>query len=59
MVNWACRLTDADLEQFHYRLSDPAKEVPLMTWEDTIKATDAIMNYYEKQIYGQALKDIN
>lgn len=59
MVNWACRLTDTDLERFHYRLSDPAKEVPLMTFESANKATDAIMNFYEKQIYGEARKEIN
>ena len=59
MVNWACQLTDADLERYHYRLSDPDKEVPLMTFASADKGTDAIMNFYEKQIYGEALKDIN
>ena len=31
MVDWACQLTDEDLEGYRYRLSDPTKEVPLMT----------------------------
>ena len=41
-------MTDADLEKYHYRLSDPAKEVPLMDFASAGKATKAIMNYYEK-----------
>lgn len=46
MVNWACQLTDIDLENFRYRLSDPAKEVRLLTDDSLNKATKAIMNYY-------------
>ena len=59
MVDWACQLTDSDLENYSYRLSDPEKEVPLMTFASSTKATKAIMNYYEKKFYNAAAEDIN
>ena len=51
-------MTDTDLENYHYRLSDPEKEVPLMTFASSTKATKAIMNYYEKKMYNAPLEDI-
>ena len=42
MVSWACQLTDADLTNYSYRLSDPKKEVPLMTFASSAKATEPI-----------------
>lgn len=58
MVNWACQLTDTDLEQYSYRLSDPAKEVPLMDFSTSDKATRPIMNWSEKKLLGKAREDI-
>ena len=51
-------MTDTDLENYHYRLSDPEKEVPLMTFASSTKANKAIMNYYEKKMYNAPLEDI-
>ena len=48
MVNWACQLTDDDLTHYKYRLSDPKKEVPLMSFATSALATKPIMNYCEK-----------
>lgn len=45
MVDWVCQLNDADLETYRYRLSDPKKEVPLMTFETSDKATKAITHF--------------
>ena len=59
MVDWACQLTDEDLEGYRYRLSDPTKEVPLMTFASSIKATKAIMNYYEKKMFNKAYENID
>ena len=59
MVNWVCQMTDAELETFQYRLSDPKKEVPLMTFESSSKATRPIQNYYEKKLYGEAYEHID
>ena len=59
MVDWACQLTDADLENYRYRLSDPAKEVPLMTFASSTKATKAIMNFYEKKMYNTHYENID
>ena len=59
MVDWACQLTDGDLENYRYRLSDPAKEVPLMTWASSTKATKAIMNFYEKKMYNTHYENID
>ena len=51
-------MTDADLENYHYRLSDPEKEVPLIENTSMTKATKAIMNYYENKMYNAPLEDI-
>lgn len=48
MIDWVGQLTDADLEHYQYRLSDPAKEVPLMDFASSVKATKSIANFYEK-----------
>ena len=52
MVDWVCQLTDQDLEQFQYTLYDPQKAIPPCTLENL--ACPAIMNHYEKQMYGTA-----
>ena len=59
MVNWACQLSDPDLENFRYRLSDPAKEVPLMTFASSVKATNAIMDFYSKKYYNKPYTNID
>ena len=59
MIDWVSQLTDADLEQFQYLLSDPAKEVPLMDYDNSVKATAAINNYYEKKFYGEAHEHVD
>lgn len=42
------------MADYSYQLSDPAKEVPLMNFETSTKATKAIMNFYEKQMYKES-----
>ena len=59
MVEWACQLTDSDLEKFHYRLSDPAKDVPLINYETSAKATKAISDYFSKALYNKPYCEIN
>ena len=59
MVNWACHLTEADLETYSYRLSDPAKEVPLMDFNSSVKATTAISDFCSKRLYNKPYTDIN
>lgn len=59
MINWVSQLTDEDLEHYQYRLSDPAKEVPLMSFATSVKATRSIANYYEKEIYGESYEELN
>ena len=59
MVNWVCHLTDDDLENFKYRLSDPAKEVPLMDFDTSVKATTAISDFYSKKLYNKPFAKIN
>ena len=58
MVNWACHLNDADYEQIQYRLSDPKKEVKLMSFASSVKATRAIENHYQKQFYGETYEEV-
>jgi len=57
MVNWACQLNDDDLTQYKYRLSDPAKEVPLMSFSSSAEAVGPITAHYEKKLFGKAYKD--
>ena len=59
MVNWVSQLTDADLEHYRYRLSDPAKDVPLMNYETSKKVTNPISDYYSKKFYNKPYCDIN
>ena len=59
MINWVCQLTDADLERYRYRLSDPAKDVPLLDYATSTKATNAISDYYSKKFYNKPYCDIN
>ena len=54
VVNWACRLSDEELTGYRYRLSDPAKEVKMGGFFATVACNRAILNYYEKQLYGEA-----
>ena len=59
MVNWACHLTEADLESYQYRLSDPAKEVPLMDFSTSVKATTAISDFFSKKLYNKPYTNID
>jgi len=59
MVDWACQLTAEDLEKYHYKLSDPAKEVKLMDFATSKKAMRPIQNWCEKKLFGQAYEEIN
>ena len=59
MVNWATHLTEADMEGFRYRLSDPAKEVPLMDFASSVKATKPIEDFFCKKHYNRSYSDIN
>ena len=59
MINWSAQLSDADLEQFCYQLSDPAKEVPLMDFDNSTKATKAINHFFEKKLYGDVTEEVN
>lgn len=59
MVNWACHLTEADLEVIRYQLSDPEKEVPLMDFNTCVKATNPISDYCTKKFYNKPYCDIN
>lgn len=54
MINWVGLMNDQELEGFQYRLSDPAKEVPLGNFQTGAKATTAIFNYYEKKFYNKS-----
>jgi len=53
MVNWACQLTDEDLTQYKYRLSDPEKEVSLMDFNTSALATTPIMHWFERELYKE------
>ena len=58
MVNWACQLTDDDLTNYRYRLTDPKKDVPLMTFANSNLATRPILNYLEKQLFGETYEEV-
>jgi len=58
MVNWACHLNDDDLTRYRYRLSDPAKDVPLLDFGSSAKVTGPITNYIEKKFYGKAHTEV-
>ena len=59
MVNWACQLTDADLENINFELHDPKKDVPVLTLESSSRANKAVMNYYQKQLFGAPYEQVD
>lgn len=54
MLNWVCLLSDDDLSQYRYRLSDPAKDVPLVTIKTSNKVFTPIAHYYEMKLFGES-----
>ena len=54
MVDWACQLTEKDLERYQYKLSDTDKELVLLEYEGAMKTISPAFNYYEKKLYGEA-----
>ena len=59
MINWACQMTDADLKSYRYRLSDPAKEVPLVNYTTSDRMLEPIIAFFEKKLYGKAYKEVH
>ena len=58
MVNWACQLTDDDLTNYRYRLSDPKKDVKIGSWSDANKYGGPIVNYFENKFYGETYEEV-
>ena len=65
MLNWVGALSEEDLEKIQYRLSDPSTvdnvEINDKNFSNTIDSNvkDAITEYYENKLYGQANKETN
>lgn len=56
MVNWTAGMTNDELSQYSYLLSDPAKEVPLLDFDTNEKAVICAHNYFEKKFFGRTLQ---
>ena len=45
MIDWVAQLSDEDLTRMNWKSSDPAKDIKLMTMNDSSLCTRAMMNY--------------
>jgi len=47
-------MSEDDLKEIKFKLSDKSKEVDLLTYEATREACGPIVDYSEKLLYGKA-----
>ena len=54
VTEWVSSMTPEVLETFQYQLSDPKKEVALMSWKTNGTACLAMQDWTEEKLYGKS-----
>ena len=52
-IQWVTQLDDEDMKMFKYQLSDPKKDVPLISFADSDKAMRAIQHHHSMKLYNK------
>ena len=51
-IKWVCQLTDKDLSDFNFKLTDPAKDVSLINYNNAHQYLKAITHDANQKLYG-------
>jgi len=54
VIDWVSTMTPEVLEEFQYKLSDPTKEVPLLSWATSAKAMLSMQDWTEEKLFGKS-----
>lgn len=52
MLDWVCSMSEEDLKKCQYNSSQKDKEVPLMSFETSTRASEPVLHHFEKKLFG-------
>jgi len=59
MINWVNEMSEEQMETFKYQLSDPTKNVDVVSFENADKACRPMIAYSQEVLYGKHNVDIS